>query len=254
MTTTLRRTATALAILAGITTTHTAAAAEEPPTGEPVPFETLAIVSSSDGVNLAPEQILRVRPHDDLGEITDLLAGDYESAFADELVASIGDGVPPGRVVLIGEIDASCTPAKQAGLVRRPDGHLELYAPGHVPEPIECVVAVVTVAVVSVTADEAPAGSTDRADLVDFEPLGYDPDLAVDAEETTDGVPAGYRRFSFVLAGCQHETAELIVTRRVIDARLEHDDPDELILCDQYYRAVFDVDDALVPASADLVH
>ena len=66
--------------------------------------------------------------------------------MADEVVAAIGD-VPPGTVVLIGVIDQSCTPAKAAGLVRGDDGELVMFAPGHVPEPIECFVANVTVGV-----------------------------------------------------------------------------------------------------------
>ena len=191
MTTTLRLAVTALAIVAGIATTQSAAAADEPPKGEPVPFETLAIVSSSAGVSLAPEQILASARTTTSSALTELLADGYNPDFAEELVAAIGDEVPSGRVVLLGEIDASCTPAKDAGLVRRVDGHLDMYAPGHVPEPIECVVAVVTIAVLEVSADEAPAGSTDLAELVEFESFGYDPDLVVAAEEVTPASPLG---------------------------------------------------------------
>ena len=237
------------------TTTTTTTTADDPPKGDPVPFEVLAVESSSSGLNLWYEQILRVRPHDELGELTELLAGDYDPEFAEVLVAAIGDGVEAGQVVLIGEIDSSCTPAKEAGLVRQPDGQLEMFAPGHVPEPIECVLAVSTVAVLSVDADDAPPGSTDHADLVTFENLGVDSGVDTAAEELTDGVAAGHRRFAFVLAGCRHESAELIVTRRTIDARLEHDDPDEVILCDaaELYRAVFDIPVEFVPPSAQLV-
>jgi hypothetical protein len=237
----------------GVATTATAA--DDTPKGDPVPFETLAIESSSSGINLWYRQILRVRPHDDLQELTEQLAGDFDPAFAEELVAAIGDGVEPGHVVLIGEIDSSCTPAKEAGLVRSFDGQLEMFAPGHVPEPIECVVAVSTVAVLSLDADDAPPGSTDHADLVTFENLGVGADVDIAAEEITEGVNAGQRRFSFVLAGCRHESAELIVTRLTIDARLEHDDPDEIIMCDapEFYRAVFDIPAEFVPPSARLV-
>ena len=70
--------------------------------------------------------------------------------------------------MLIGVIDVSCTPAKTAGLVRGDDGELVMFAPGHVPEPIECFVANVTVAVLAVDAADAPPGSADGAELVDF--------------------------------------------------------------------------------------
>jgi hypothetical protein len=238
-----------------IANTTTAAAKDDSPKGDPVPFDTLAIESSSAQLNLWFGQVLRVRPHDDLGELTDLLAGDFDPGFAERLVAAIGDEVEPGHVVLIGEIDSSCTPAKQAGLVRQPDGQLAMFAPGHVPEPIECVVAVRTIAVLSVDAVDAPPGSTDHADLVTFENLGVAADVDLAADEITDGDHAGYRRFSFVLAGCAHETAELIVTASTVDARLEHDDSDEIVLCDaaEYYRVVFDIAAEFVPPAARLV-
>jgi hypothetical protein len=235
--------------------TTSATAADEPPKGDPIPFETLAIESSSAGINLWYRQILRVRPNDDLGALTELLAGDFDAELAEELVASIGDGVAPGQVVLIGEIDSSCTPADEAGLVRGADGQLEMFAPGHVPEPIECVVAVSTVAVLSVDADDAPPGSTDHAELVTFENLGVGADIGSSAEEVTAGVPDGYRRFSFVRIGCAHDSAELIVTASTIDARLEYDDPDDMVVCagPVYYRVVFDLPAASVPLSAQLV-
>ena len=41
-----------------------------------------------------------------------------------------------------------------------------MFAVGHVPEQIECFVAVVTVAIVSVDAADAPVGAGDGAELV----------------------------------------------------------------------------------------
>ena len=94
--------------------------------------------------------------------------------MAGEVVAAIGD-VPPGTVVLIGVIDQSCTPAKASGLVRGDDGELMMFAPGHVPEPIECFVANVTVGVLAVAAADAPPSSADGATLVDFRFVGNTP-------------------------------------------------------------------------------
>jgi hypothetical protein len=58
--TTIRLTALSLAILAATTTAQGATAAADPPKGDPVPFETLAVVSGTTGINLTDAQILRL--------------------------------------------------------------------------------------------------------------------------------------------------------------------------------------------------
>ena len=109
--------------------------------------------------------------------------------MADEVVDSI-DEVPDGKVVLVGIIDISCTPAETAGLVRLDDGQLAMFAPGHVPEPIECFVANTTVAVLAVDAADAPPGSADGAELVHFGFAGFDNPGNVMAVELTDDADA----------------------------------------------------------------
>jgi hypothetical protein len=244
------------------------------PAGEPVPFESLAIVSGTTGINLAEGHILRVASPDDIEPVAALLdAGPYDDTMADEVVEAIG-AVPPGTVVLIGVIDQSCTPAKVAGLVRGPDGELAMFAPGHVPEPVECFVANITVGVLSVAADEAPPGSADGAQLVDFRSVGSTPPssgaTAVDLTDDPDRlamllpadaeVPAlpdvakGNRRIAFVQSGCQLASAELWTGRVVITAHFEQADPSVEVVCEiaEYYLAVFDIAADLLPPNVEV--
>ena len=105
--------------------------------------------------------------------------------------------------------------------MRLDDGHLAMFAPGHVPEPIECFVANTTVAVLAVDAADAPPGSADGAELVHFGFAGLDNPGNVMAVELTDDadalttilpddaeVPvlpptgADVRRLAFVGVGC----------------------------------------------------
>lgn len=241
-------------------------------TGHDVPFETLGIMTNTTGINIYPPTVLRVRDDSDVESTRELLATGYDSAFADRVVAQIGE-IPSDRVVLIGVIDVSCTPAGAAGLMRTKDGHLEMYAPGHVPEPIDCFVAVVTVAVLSVNAHDAPPGSTDHADLVSFGFVGHGSRGPTAVEITSDDTslatilppdaefPAlpelddGDRRLAFVLPGCQNTTAELIVTPQLVDARLDYDEHGVVINCAQaeYFVAVFDVPADMVRDDTPLV-
>lgn len=249
--------------------------AATPDTG--VPFETLGIVSGTEGINLWQPELLRVRNNDDIEWARDLLSSGGDGRLPDRVIEIIGD-IPRGRVVLIGVIDISCTPADEASLVRGQDGHLGMYAPGHVAEPIECFAPVVTVAVLSVDADDAPPGSTDDAELVAFEFVGHEvpegasaAELAgsdasdesalasiLPADATVPKLPplsGGDRRFAFVLSTCGYTTAELIVTGNVITARPERDDPDVHVDCAQaaYSVAVFDLPSAITPLDAQLV-
>ena len=80
----------------------------------------------------------------------------------------------PARWCSIGIIDNSCTPAKAAGLVRVDDGDLAMFAPGHVPEPIECFVANSPSPCWPSHAADAPPGSADGAELVHFRFVGFD--------------------------------------------------------------------------------
>jgi hypothetical protein len=266
-------------IVLGVATAHLSAGARtveaaSPPAGEPVPFETLAVVADTTGINLAQGHILRVASPDDIEPVGALLsAGHYGGTMAGEVVAAIGD-VPPGTVVLIGVIDQSCTPAKSAGLVRGDDGELVMFAPGHVPEPIECFVANVTVGVVSVAAAEAPPGSADGAATVDFRFVGNTPppgsSTAVDLTADPDGLPrilppdaelpdlpdvaSGDRRLAFVEPGCQLASAELWTTRLAVTAHFEQEDPHGEILCEiaEYYLAVFDIPADVLPPDVEL--
>jgi len=226
-----------------------------------VPFDTLGIVTDTTGINLYPPEILRVRDDSDIEPTREILATGYGPSFADQVVAEIGE-IPSDRVVLIGAIDSSCTPASTAGLVRGKDGDLVMYAPGHVPEPIECFVAVLTVAVLLVDADDAPPGSTDHAELVAFGFAGYGQPLEHTAVELTSDesvlaeilpmdvdlpllppLDPDERRFAFVRPGCQNTTAELIVTPQFVDTRLDYDEPGMVINCAEaeFFLAVFDV-------------
>ena len=263
---------TALAIVAGIATAQSATAAGDPPKGEPVPFETLAIVSGTSGINLYDTQILRLASGEDLARADELLAEGRDPTMADEVVDSIAE-IPDGKVVLVGIIDVSCTPAKAAGLVRLEDGHLAMFAPGHVPEPIECVVANTTVAVLAVDATDAPLGSADGAELVHSGLAGFDNPGNVSAVELTDDadaltailpadaevpvlppLPAATRRLAFVGVGCAFGGAELWVTPTEILPRFEHEDPDVHVLCDtaEYYLAIFDLPTDGAPPDAEL--
>lgn len=238
-----------------------------------VPFETLGIVSNTTGLNLDQPAVLRVRDESDIEPTRELLATGYGPEFTDRVMAQVGE-IPSDRVVLIGVIDSSCTPARAAGLVRAKDGHLIMYAPGHVPEPIECFVAVVTVAVLSVDADEAPPGSTDHAELIAFEYAGYSQPAGPTAVELTSDdsvlseiVPMDVelpllppldpdeRRFAFVRSGCQNTTAELIVTPQFVDTRLGYDEHGLVIDCSEaeFFLAVFDVPINMVREHALLV-
>ncbi len=238
-----------------------------------VPFETLGIVSSTSGINLAEPAMLAIRSTYDVGSARDLLATGYDESFADDVIATIGE-IPPDRVVLVGVIDASCTAATDAGLVRDKSGELTMYAPGHVPEPIECVVAVLTVAVLSVNAAAVPVGAADHAELVAFEHTGFAVPPGPTAVEIThderrllDILPAGAdvpdlsprdagaRRFAFVRAGCRNTTAEMVVTPQLLDVRLGYDEHGETIACDaaEFFLAVFDVPAQGVRDTATLV-
>jgi len=150
-----------------------------------VPFETLGIVSDTVGINLWQPSLVAIRSTEDIAPTREALADGYDGSFADSVIEAVGDEIPAGRVVLIGIIDSSCTAALRAGLVRTKDGNLSMHTPGHIPEPIECFVAVQTVAVLLVDADDAPIGSTDFAELVAFEFAGYQPRLGTNAMELT---------------------------------------------------------------------
>ena len=261
-------TATALAVISFVGPSPDLVDAAGPATD--VEFETLGIVSGVEGIDLWPPALLRVRNQADIEWAADLLAAGGVNPFVDRVVGAIGD-IPDGRVVLIGVIDVSCTAATTAGLTRGQDGHLVMDAPGHVPEPILCVVPFVTVAVLSVAADDAPPGSTDFAELVAFEFVGYDRPQGPDAVElkgsdadasalaaimpadagdppTLPALAAGDRRFAFVLSACGSTTAELIITGSAVTARPDHDDPDAAADCARasYSVAVFDVPAAVV--------
>jgi hypothetical protein len=250
------------------------AATVGPPDGEPVPFETRAIVADTTGIDLVQGHILRVASADDVEALRALLdAGSADDTMAGRVVAAIGH-VPAGTVVLIGIIDQSCTPATEAGLVRGTDGELRMFAPGHVPEPIECFAANTTVAILSVAAADAPPGSADGARLVEFRFVGNQPtagsatavDLTADAGELATVLPPGAempvlpavakgaRRVAFVQSGCQLASAELWATRAALTAHFEQADPHGEILCAvaEFYLAVFDIPAALLPHDVEI--
>jgi hypothetical protein len=234
-----------------------------------IEFDTLGILAEASAINLSTPQLLRIGHAGDRDEVASLLgAGTGEYPFADDVMDAVGE-LQPGRVVLIGIIDRSCTPATEAGLERSPEGDLVMTAPRHVPEPIECVVAVTTVAVLSVDAADVPPGSTDHADLVAFENLGYlhgmfgaAVELTDDAAALGDIVPPGTplpdlpphakddRRFAFLLMGCANETAELVVTMTVITARFG--EPSAMCDVPEFYLVVFDSPAEIIPATAEL--
>lgn len=246
------------------------AAAGAPVAG--VPFETLGVVSAPSGVNLLEGSLLAVRNEHDIEGTRELLALGHDDSFADEIVGVI-DAIPADRVVLIGVIDSSCTPAKDAGLRLDEEGELEMFAPGHHPEPVECVVAVVTVGIVAVAADDAPVGAGDGATLVGFSYVGSaapsEPNsveitgddsllstILPDDAELPDLPPRdpGDRRFGFVRSGCANTTAELMVTPQLIDVRLGYDEHGLVVNCAmaEYFVAVFDVPADLVREIAQL--
>ena len=272
MTRTLRFAAAGLALVAGIATAQSATATDNPPKGEPVPFETVAILSGTTGINLYDTQILRLASIEDVVLAGELLADGRDPTMADGVVDSIEE-FPDGKVILVGIIDISCTPAETAGLVRLDDGHLAMYAPGHVPEPIECFVANTTVAVLAVDAGDAPLGSADGAELVHFGFAGFDNpgtemavELTDDAAALTEILPADAdppvlppapvdtRRLAFVGVGCVFASAELWVTATEILPRFVQEDPDALVMCDtaEYYLAVFDLPNDQAPPDAEL--
>ena len=237
-----------------------------------VPFETLGIVSSTSGINLLEGSIIAVRADHEVDGARDVLARGYDESFTREVIGTIGE-IPSDRVVLVGVIDSSCTPAKEAGLQRDKDGELSMTAPGHVPEPIECFVAVITVAVLSVDADDAPVGAGDGAELIEFDLTGFGAPAEPTAVEITDDdallldiLPAGAeipdlpprdaadRRFGFVRSGCANTTAELIVTPQLLDARLGYDEHGMVVNCAraEFFLVVFDVPDDLVREIAQL--
>src|SRR5262245_13034743 len=88
-----RRVAASLALAAA----HLAAGphaveAASPPPGEPVPFETLAIVAGTTGINLVEGHSLRIASPDDVEPVRALLnAGNYDDTLAREAVAAVGD-------------------------------------------------------------------------------------------------------------------------------------------------------------------
>lgn len=233
-----------------------------------VPFETLGIVSDTVGINLWQPSLVAIRSTEDIAPTRAALADGYDGSFADKVIDAVGDEVPAGRVVLIGIIDSSCTAASRAGLIRAKDGNLSMYAPGHIPEPIECLVAVQTVAVLVVDLDDAPIGSADFAELVLFEYAGHQPRLGKNAVELTGNedrlaeimptdaeavdlppLDPGDRRFAFVRSSCGFDGVELVVTRRFVDARLQRTNPEIMMACAQagWSLAVFDIPSEYVP-------
>ena len=262
----------AAAVLAASLGCASAAHATDVPPSD-VPFETLGIVSTTSGINLLEGSLLTIRDEYEIDAARDLLATGYDDSFARQVISTI-EQIPSDRVVLVGVIDSSCTPAKAAGLQRDKDGELEMTAPGHVPEPIECVVAVITVAVLSVDADDVPIGAGDGATLIDFELTGFGAPAETTAVEITDDdqllldiLPEGAelpdlperdpddRRFGFVRSGCANTTAEMIVTPQLLDARLGYDEHGLVVNCAraEFFVAVFDVPTDLVRAPAQLV-
>ncbi len=272
MNNTFRRTTVAATLLAVTAITSSATASGEEPEGESVPFETLSIVSDTYGINLYAGQILRLGNDSDIEVAGRLLANGNDSPFVEAVVGSI-DEVPAGTVVLIGVIDISCTPADKAGLVRREDGELAIFAPGHVEEEIECFAANTTVAVLQVDADDAPPGSADGAELVHFglaelanrqDPMAVeltdDPEalttlLAAGAEvPSLPPLANGVRRLAWTALGCALATVELWVTPAEVYPHFEQEDPHSVTICDaaQHYLAVFDIPAELVQPNAEL--
>lgn len=257
-----------IAVLAGSLAWGSAVRAAGVP--EEVPFETLGIVTETSGINLVEGSLLTIRSEEEIPAARDLLATGYDDAFAREVIGTIGE-IPSDRVVMIGVIDSSCTPAKKAGLERDRDGELHMTAVGHVPVQVECFVAVVTVAIVSVDAADAPVGAGDGADLVALERTNQSVagaiEITADDQLLLDILADGAtlpelpprrpedRRFGFVRAGCANTAAEVIVTTQLIDARLGHDQHGLVVGCDQaeYYVVVFDVPSDLVRTTAVLV-
>ena len=234
-----------------------------------VPFETLGIVAETSGINLVEGSLLAIRGDREVSAAREFLADGYDDSFAREVIDTIGE-IPSDRVVLIGVIDSSCTPAKKAGLERDANGELHMSAVGHVPEQVECFVAVITVAVLAVDADDAPVGAGDGAALVS---LGRTSPTAQTAIEITDDdrllldiLPDGAtlpdlpprrpedRRFGFVRTGCANTTAEMIVSPQRLDIRLGYDEHGLVVECAEaeFFVAVFDVPAGLIRETAIL--
>ncbi len=230
---------------------------------DPIAFDTVAVLSDTTGINLVPHVAIPVRTADDRADLGRLLDAGTIGGFADRVLAAV-DEVPAGRMPLVGIIDTSCSPPTTPGLRRDDGGNVTMYAVDPVQNQVECFVAVDTVAVLAVDPADVPVGAADSADLVAFERVIPAPTGSPTAAELAPGdggavlatmlgpdhdVPTlppsakGMRRFAFVRPGCEETTAELLVTRRDVEARLYHEPLDEVIDCvrAEYFLAVFDV-------------
>lgn len=202
-------------------------------------------------------------------------AGDEEAAAT---LAEVADDLPggDGQVFVGGVVAMGCSVPDDVELRRTGDDlRLEPVREAPEPEPIECVRAITTVAVVAVdratlpdepTVDGEPASApVGPGEVVAFERLGGE--AARTATEVRsldelealladlDGAPAveglaltevdpEQRRFLFVLGGCQAVTAELVIADDQITAVARQDgDPGEQVECEalEPYLVVADV-------------
>ena len=237
------------------------------------PFETIAVMSDSTGINLVPHVPIAVRNADDLADLEGIMGDGFSGDLPDRVMAAV-EQVPTGMMPLVGIIDTSCGPPSTPGLSIDADGNVAMYALDPVPNQPECFVAVDTVAVLAVDPADVPIGAAGPAELLAFErlsgsvtgappavELGPDATATLSAMVGADGdVPdlpplvKGTRRFAFVTAGCQDATAELLVTRRFLQPRLYTDPVDLGIACAQaeFFLTVFDVPDSFVWPNAAL--
>ena len=185
-------------------------------------------------------------------------------------VADRVPAVPDGKVLVAGVVSIGCD--KPGGAILVNDGSsYRLMATDLPDEPTpECYAPFVTVAVVAAPIGSVPAGGVGPGKLVHFSSIDTSQPFRAGAVELTDGdaklativgddvelptlptLADGQRRFAFVLTACRAEAAAIEVGDKTVSARTDPPEPDPVeCVVARPFLAIFDVDDAVVPADA----
>lgn len=182
-----------------------------------------------------------------------------------------GETLLVDTVLVVGLAHTGCFAPVSVSLSRDAVGEVRMVAePDPREQSVQCAIALPTIAVFAADPDDVPAGSTDGADLEAFQQVGASSDLTAleldgvndseallqmigppDRVPTLPELPAGSRRFAFLVSGCRATAAELIVTATSVAAQVVETIPVPPCTVATYYLAVFD--SAILPTNAELV-
>ncbi|AZI57830.1 hypothetical protein EH165_06365 [Nakamurella antarctica] len=197
------------------------------------------------------------------------LSAGSDPELADKLRKQVAV-VPPGKVLLAAEINRGCE-IPQGAVVDAVGEKFVLTATGTLAGPIpDCVVANSTVAIVAVDPGEIPGGTTSPGSLVTLQQVQPTfPHIfgSVELTASSDGaqqfsswgvkapdvpaIPAGARRFAFLLTACPGDSADLRLTPTTINAQITQGESANCSAALQYL-AIFDVNSTELGKAATL--